>query len=42
MRNKFENWEKLRAKGKWNYILKYGVLLWGGQQRGFVRSDLPF
>ena len=29
MRNKSEKWEKLRAKGKWNFILKYGVLLWG-------------
>jgi hypothetical protein len=29
MRNKIEKWEKLRAKGKWNFILKYGVLLWG-------------
>jgi hypothetical protein len=29
MTNKFEKWEKLRAKGKWNYILLYGVLGWG-------------
>lgn len=29
MNNKLENWEKLRAKGKWNYILIYGVLGWG-------------
>jgi hypothetical protein len=26
---KLEKWEKLRAKGKWNYILLYGVLGWG-------------
>lgn len=29
MRSKFEKWEKLRAKGEWDFILKYGVLLWG-------------
>jgi len=29
MTNKLEKWEKLRAKGKWNYILLYGVLGWG-------------
>ena len=29
MRDKLEKWEKLRAKGKWNYILIYGVLGWG-------------
>lgn len=29
MRNKFEKWEKIRAKGKWNYILLDGVLGWG-------------
>ena len=29
MSNKLEKWEKLRAKGKWNYILIYGVLGWG-------------
>ena len=29
MTKKFEKWEKLREKGKWNYILKYGVMMWG-------------
>jgi hypothetical protein len=29
MKTKLEKWEKLRAKGKWNFILIYGVLLWG-------------
>ncbi|MDD2708158.1 MAG: hypothetical protein PHV34_09125 [Verrucomicrobiae bacterium] len=30
MRNTFfEKWRKLRGKGKWNFILIYGVLLWG-------------
>ncbi len=29
MTGKLEKWEKLRAKGKWNYILIYGVLGWG-------------
>ena len=29
MTKKFEKWEKLREKGKWNYILKYGVMIWG-------------
>jgi hypothetical protein len=29
MTNKLEKWEKLRAKGKWNCILLYGVLGWG-------------
>jgi hypothetical protein len=28
MTNKLEKWEMLRAKGKWNYILLYGVLGW--------------
>lgn len=29
MTDKLEKWEKLRTKGKWNYILIYGVLGWG-------------
>ena len=29
MTDKLEKWQKLRAKGKWNYILIYGVLGWG-------------
>ena len=29
MTDKLEKWEKLRAKGKWNYIFIYGVLGWG-------------
>ena len=29
MTDKLEKWEKMRAKGKWNYILIYGVLGWG-------------
>ena len=29
MTGKLEKWEKQRAKGKWNYILIYGVLGWG-------------
>ncbi len=29
MSNKLEKWEKLRAKGKWHFILIYGVLGWG-------------
>ena len=28
-KDKLEKWEKLRAKGKWTYILIYGVLAWG-------------
>jgi hypothetical protein len=29
MKMKLEEWEKIRTKGKWHYILTYGVLLWG-------------
>ena len=29
MKNKFARWEKLRVKGKWNYIIKYGMLYFG-------------
>jgi uncharacterized membrane protein len=29
MTDKLEKWEKMRAKGKWNYIFIYGVLGWG-------------
>ena len=25
----FEKWERTRSKGKWNFVLKYGVLFWG-------------
>ena len=27
--NRFEKWERTRSKGKWNFIVKYGVLFWG-------------
>jgi len=27
---KLEKWRRTRSKGKWNFILKYGVLGWGG------------
>jgi hypothetical protein len=30
VKDQFEKWEKRRAKGKWNFILVYGVLAWGG------------
>lgn len=26
---KFEKWERTRSKGKWNFIIKYGVVFWG-------------
>ena len=26
---RFEKWERTRSKGKWNFVLKYGVLFWG-------------
>jgi hypothetical protein len=26
---RWEKWEKQRAKGKWNFVLVYGVLGWG-------------
>ena len=29
MKNKFEKWEKIREKGMWHFIFKYGVLYWG-------------
>jgi membrane protein implicated in regulation of membrane protease activity len=29
VKDQFEKWEKRRAKGKWNFILVYGVLAWG-------------
>jgi|GEM_PF-220946 len=28
-KDQLEKWEKRRAKGKWNFILIYGVLAWG-------------
>ena len=27
---KLEKWRRIRSKGKWNYILKYGLLGYGG------------
>lgn len=29
MNNRLAKWEKLREKGKWHYVLKYGILGWG-------------
>lgn len=29
MQNRLAKWERLREKGKWNYILKFGVIGWG-------------
>ena len=29
MKEKFKKWERIRAKGIWHFIIKYGVLLWG-------------
>ncbi len=29
MEQKFAKWEKLRVKGAWNFVLKYGVAGWG-------------
>jgi hypothetical protein len=29
MNDRFAKWERLRAKGKWDFIVKYGVLGWG-------------
>lgn len=29
MREKIKKWEGIRAKGKWHFIIKYGVLFWG-------------
>jgi len=29
MKNRLETWEKWRAKGSWNFVLKVGILGWG-------------
>jgi len=29
MTEKFEKWGRIRVKGKWDFIIKYGFLLWG-------------
>ena len=29
MKKRFAKWEKIRSKGKWHYIFKYGVFIVG-------------
>lgn len=29
IKNRFERWERTRAKGKWSFVLIYGVIYWG-------------
>jgi hypothetical protein len=41
MDRRFQKWEKTRAKGKLNYVLVYGVLLWGFTTAVLVTAAAP-
>ena len=41
MDRRFQKWEKIRAKGKLNYVLLYGAVLWGLSTAALLTLGLP-